>query len=573
MMINSFFSGFINTRKGVIFGFNKNKLPYKRAQLFNGQHVYVPISKQNIDIYAYVLIQINKVELKNDESKYYGAIIKVYGSIDDLNAYRKALIDFVTYGWGKPIEPINYIDNSISRVDFTKHLTISIDPPGCYDIDDAFDITKQEYGFELNIHIADVSSYVLHGTKLDVELNKRVSSLYFNSEQINMLPLDLVHQCSLLQDETRRSFTMRVKLDNNYKIIDYKFVKGTIINKHAIDYDTGNKVLEKHQENIEYYQTLFMISHFCCMYKYNEYCILDTHEIIEILMIFINNHVAKTIHSLQPTHVPLRHCKLTNNVNYNTENINHISIYNKICTFGQEAAEYSIGWTEITKEEKRHNILDLDLYTHFSSPIRRYFDIYVHRVLWDILNDSKYIHKINTDYINTKCKEYKNIVLREHQINILEQIQYNIDSLKNKTSNDAFYTTNAYIIGVEDNMVYLYFPEFDISYYSKLFSKKLLYFKTEQKHIEKQTENQTENQTESINTISYQMKHDDHLSQEKKILNMQTGVISKINIGTLIICWLYVDLLAPKNKLICKTNLLIDKPINPSPTGLLVYSR
>lgn len=523
-MINSYHTGYINTRKSVIYGFSKKKLPYKLAILTNKQKVLIPINKSIENSSLYVLIRIDKIN-KNDngQDKIYGSIIKIYGNIDDLHAYNMLIVDSVLCKWNKHILYESHIDLTPNRRDFTNKNTISIDPLNCYDIDDAFDITKIINGYELNIHIADVSSFFEINSVFDNELFKRAASIYFDNQQIDMLPKQLLDQCSLLLNQKRRAFTLSIILDDALEILSYNFTKSHIINKYTLNYDNIDSNL-----NNNIYKDILLVKQFCQKYRYNNEKSLmkkellkqdnvlismpniDSHEMIEILMIIINHYSISTISQFKNINIPIRHCKSTI-TSYELKKMS--SINQKIQLYNQSAAKY-----DIVKSEniQKHDILNLDIYTHFSSPIRRYFDIYVHRILYNCINNidiNDYI--IDTNYLNSVVSLYKKVVLEKKLLTILTDIQ----KLHNRE-------VQGNIIGFKDNLLYIYFSDLDLIYYSKLFSKKITYI------------------------------HIDQINNDIIVLDTHKNKSYKLKLGDKILVMFYIDLTEPKHKLICKNNII-----------------
>lgn len=116
------------------------------------------------------------------------------------------------------------------RLDLRSLPIFTIDSASTKDIDDAISLTRTpEGGFELGVHIADVSHYVRPGTETDNEAFRRATSVYYADQVVPMLPKALSNGiCSLNEGELRLAFSCLMRLDNNGELTDYRFVKSVI---------------------------------------------------------------------------------------------------------------------------------------------------------------------------------------------------------------------------------------------------------------------------------------------------------------------------------------------------------
>jgi len=125
------------------------------------------------------------------------------------------------------------------RTDFRSLNVVSVDPPGCTDIDDALHSELLPDGnFEVGVHIADVSHYVLPETALDQEAAKRGTSVYLADRRIDMIPpLLSSNLCSLHSATDKLVFSVIWKLSPAGQILDTKFLKAVINSKASLTYD------------------------------------------------------------------------------------------------------------------------------------------------------------------------------------------------------------------------------------------------------------------------------------------------------------------------------------------------
>ena len=121
----------------------------------------------------------------------------------------------------------------------------TIDSAETKDIDDAISLTRTtDGGFELGVHIADVSNYVKPGTELDNEAFSRATSVYYADQVVPMLPKALSNGiCSLNEKEVRLAFSCLMRLDKDGNLTDYRFVKSVICSRVKGVYSEINALL------------------------------------------------------------------------------------------------------------------------------------------------------------------------------------------------------------------------------------------------------------------------------------------------------------------------------------------
>ena len=131
------------------------------------------------------------------------------------------------------------------RLDLRGIPIFTIDSAETKDIDDAISLQKMDDGYELGVHIADVSHYVRPGSALNEEAFERATSIYYADKVIPMLPTQLSNGiCSLNEGEDRLAFSCLMRLDENGEIRSYKFVKSVICSRVKGVYKEINALLE-----------------------------------------------------------------------------------------------------------------------------------------------------------------------------------------------------------------------------------------------------------------------------------------------------------------------------------------
>lgn len=125
------------------------------------------------------------------------------------------------------------------RVDVRDWFTVTIDPTDAKDFDDAITLERQGDGFRLGVHIADVAHYVPFGSPIDVEARTRATSVYLVDRVLPMLPHELsTDVCSLKPAEDRLSFSVVMDLDRTAKVTGYRIFPSAMRSDRRLDYDS-----------------------------------------------------------------------------------------------------------------------------------------------------------------------------------------------------------------------------------------------------------------------------------------------------------------------------------------------
>lgn len=362
-----------------------------------------------------------------------------FGDLGDESNEKTFIKRIVSVGWKK----ISYkLNEELDMVQTINCNIYSIDPVGCIDIDDAIHIKEFEDYYEIGIHIADVSYYIEENSTIDLEIQKRAESIYLPNETIHMLPENLMKLCSLTQNKLSRVVSVIFNMNKkNYKIIDYN-IQRNIIKPINLSYDDAS-LLIKNKSNIELDLLYDIGKH---LYEYqNE--IYDTHKMVEKYMILANNYIA--IHISSNKGYILR---IHNGIHSN-DSLDYVDIDNSLLKKHQiinlEKAEYVL-INESYSDTMLHNILNIK-YTHFTSPIRRYVDILVHRSLFKPIElDNKIIQNLNDKH--SHYKKWTNYI--------------DIYNIKN-----TFFETTAHIINLEPFALYI--DKYDLILYHNIISDKI----------------------------------------------------------------------------------------------------
>ena len=349
-------------------------------------------------------------------------------------------------------------DEIKNRRDFKDILTFTIDPADAKDFDDALSYQILENGnIEVGIHIADVGHYVRPGSALDKEAQKRGNSVYLADRVIPMLPEQLSNiACSLRPNEDKYCFSVVLEFDKSNDIVNEWFGKTRIHSNHRFTYEEAQEIIENKEG--KYYQEILTLDTIAKYYRSkrltkgaldieseevrfrfdksgepSEVMIKrskDAHKLIEEFMLLANKKVAEfigrprknhvvpssvyrihdlpdpakidqlkvfldkfglTLNSFEPKHIAKNLNELFDKIKGNAES-----------GFVQSLAIRTMAKAAYDTENIGHYGLSFEYYSHFTSPIRRYADLLIHRILHDELTTKK--HAISGDKLQDVCK-------------------------------------------------------------------------------------------------------------------------------------------------------------------------
>ncbi len=402
------------------------------------------------------------------EKKIYARVIHIYGKASSAKICADAIIDAngipskftvaVKHEAAiKSAEPIT--DEEIyKRLDLRNEPIFTIDGADAKDLDDAISVKKTFDGWELGVHIADVSYYVTEGSKLDEEAMERGTSVYFADRVIPMLPVELSNGCcSLNAGQKKLTFSAIMKLNNKAELTDYKFVKSVIVSKVRGVYSEVNSILDGSADDklkekyAPVYNSIFEGQELAKILKAKSKTrgeleiettelkfVLDesgvcvdvssrqrgeAEELIEQFMIMANQAAALYAKSadipfVYRTHEPPDPARLES-----------LSVLAAACGFETRRIKEGVHQTDLsaliskakgTKYERListqvlrtmakakydsrplgHFGLSLEDYCHFTSPIRRYPDTSIHRILTDLVSG------VSVDKIKIKYEDF-----------------------------------------------------------------------------------------------------------------------------------------------------------------------
>lgn len=327
-----------------------------------------------------------------------------------------------------------------NRKDLRKDIIFTIDGEDAKDLDDAIHVEKLSNGnYKLDVHIADVSYYVREKSELDKEAYLRGTSIYMLGRVIPMLPRELSNGiCSLNAGQDRYTLSCSMEITPKAKIVNSDIYKAVINVKERMNYTDVQKILDKSDEKIlkkyeKYIKDFELMAELATILKNkrkeNGYLNLDipeskitldengfainvqkyetyfSNEIIEQFMLAANETIAEKFYWLQAPFIYRNHeapdldkVKDLNKVLYNfgykikisKEDIIYPNEFAKILddVKGKETEKVvsniilrTLRVAKYEAENKGHFGIASKYYCHFTSPIRRYPDLFIHRII------------------------------------------------------------------------------------------------------------------------------------------------------------------------------------------------
>ena len=334
------------------------------------------------------------------------------------------------------------------RMDLRALPIFTIDSAETKDIDDAISLTRtSDGGFELGVHIADVSNYVKPGTELDNEAFSRATSVYYADQVVPMLPKALSNGiCSLNENELRLAFSCLMRLDKEGNLTDYRFVKSIIRSRVKGVYSEINALLAgtadaeikaKYADVIDQLPAMKELYGHRARLRKERGCmdiesgevklILDengrcidvkkrtsgeSESMIEEFMLLANQcaahfarvkqipfvyrvHEEPNAEKLERLHALLQACGINDHFAKDVPTPKELSAilegvrgtpYEQIINIGMLRCMSKALYEE---KPKGHYGLVLKDYAHFTSPIRRYPDLAIHRIMTDMLKGTE----------------------------------------------------------------------------------------------------------------------------------------------------------------------------------------
>lgn len=405
-------------------------------------------------------------EWPNNSRNPFGEIVKVLGTPGENNVEMQSILAEYDYplDFPKTVEKeANAISEVIKsseikkRLDYRNVFTITIDPQDAKDFDDAISLKKLKNNtFEVGVHIADVSHYVQPDSAIDTEARERGTSVYLVDRTIPMLPEKLSNMvCSLRPDEEKLTFSVIFIMNSNADILDYKIAKTVIKSNRRYAYeevqemieggdgefkdeimtlnDLATKLRDKRMKegsiNFHSEEVKFILDE--NMKPVDTYIKVqnEANMLIEDFMLIANKTVAETIgksnkfkdytfvyriHDEPNPEKLYNFIQLVSKLGYTMDISSReklVKSYNTLFDTVSGKGEKNLVETVAVRTMAKaiystinigHYGLAFPFYTHFTSPIRRYPDLMVHRLLEYYLFENK--PSANQEYYEELCR-------------------------------------------------------------------------------------------------------------------------------------------------------------------------
>ena len=443
-----------------------------------------------------VMLEVESI----DQFAVYAKVKKIIGHINDPDINTLKIV--ASYDWPQTFSEeviksvhdikIDFEQEKKERLDLTNELIITIDGKDAKDLDDAISLTFKDDVYTLGVHIADVSHYVKEGTALDEEAYRRSTSSYLADRVIPMLPHKLSNDwCSLNPDEVKLTLSCIMELDINGKVLSYDIQKSYIKSYRRMNYDEVNafllnnkvlgepkietmlltmnelsqklKVIRKKRGEIEFESSElgFIVDEKGRVLDVYERKTDEAEELIESFMLMANETVAfhmfhanlpslYRIHE-EPDHIKLKLAlqtvaKLGFPVNLkqlgnpkplqilteHTASTPYQYVVHMLLLRAMQKAKYS-------ETLYPHYGLGARFYTHFTSPIRRYPDLMVHRLIHKfVLGEAKnykkdvyHFEEIMADVAQHTSDQERKAIQMERDVSKLKSCEYMSDKIGN----------------------------------------------------------------------------------------------------------------------------------------------
>lgn len=422
---------YITPQKGL------TRLPYRRIPVLRSDLGGAVVGEK-------VVVQLPVQQ--NPRAKPVCKVVETLGTPLDMEVEERSLLVEFGVERGVPDEvsveeekllQLDYSSEVRKRKDLRKLLCFTIDPADAYDFDDAISVYREKEGYHLMVHIADVSHFVRPKSVIDVFARERLNSIYLPTIVVPMLPEALTKNVACLSEGCERlAKTVSVHLDRDGDIRGFSIFKSVIRNRRRLDYEEAAEVIDSEREPLNGVEKMLRDGYELAsllrrkrlsrgaidMEIPEQKAVLDekgnlrdivfrerlsSHILVEEFMLLSNYVVAeyltergvtfiRRIHESPDEDSMRRFAAFAESMGMRLRRWSAGAIQRLLRSASRKPLAYPLNYALLrsmkralyTTRRVGHFALALDNYTHFTSPIRRYVDLTVHRILDTILNAS-----------------------------------------------------------------------------------------------------------------------------------------------------------------------------------------
>ena len=433
-----------------------------------------------------VIVKINEWE-KNKKPVGEVIVVMDAGDVNDM-AMKELLMEngFPLFFSENVLEESERIPDSISpseiakRKDCREVFTITIDPVDAKDFDDAISFKVIKNGnYEIGIHIADVSHFVEFDTALDKEAYDRATSVYLPDRVSPMLPERISNElCSLRPKEDKLTFSAIFQITPKAEVKEYWLGKTIIHSNHRFSYEEVQEIVEK--EDGQYRDEILILNNLAQRFRKHRFKkgainfssqevrfkldekgkpigimikeSKEAHQLIEEFMLLANRTVAEHVGKIK---IDKKEIPFPYRIHDTPDEIKLLPFVEFAKKYGHTfdtktpegiASSFNQMLEDVKGKPEQHVLEQLGIrtmakaiyttenighyglgfkhYTHFTSPIRRYPDVLVHRILFDILNGNVEPDKKLEQKLRHCSEKERSAMETERAANKYKQVEY-----------------------------------------------------------------------------------------------------------------------------------------------------
>lgn len=397
---------------------NKRKLKPKLGYKVVG----MPVERDGDTLFGDLIEVLGEPNLKNVDIL---SVARAYGLSEEFPPEVEAAARNVAFEVAE--------EDKQGREDFRGETVVTIDGLDAKDLDDAVSVVKKGANYELSVHIADVSNYVKEGSVIDKEAFKRATSVYFPGSVFPMLPRELSNGiCSLNPQVDRLTLSCVMEIDKGGNVVKSRVVKGLIKTKRRMNYDNVAAILsgdaKEREENADVCDMLDLAKELATVLNKKRtkrgnvefdlpesHIVLDdngvcvdvelykhkiSHMVVEEFMLAANETIAATfdklklpfvyrVHESPPPEKELAYADYLETLGIDFKGgapSDYAALFESVKGKDCERAVSRLGLRTMSKakymtKDSGHFGLAAPHYCHFTSPIRRYPDLQIHRII------------------------------------------------------------------------------------------------------------------------------------------------------------------------------------------------